>query len=309
MKTSTYFILILLIASGCSEDNTIDEESITDDDVAQLISRTITFYQDDILKTTTKQFFVDGKLSKSESSSGDYHLYTYGDSGRLEKIDYYAEGDELQTIIEYTYDAQGKMITRLATPISDFENTVPFERTYSYDEDHITGNLKFYDQNYNLVILDTITFNTNSVGLISKSEKLNDFQEPWGAEITYQNESPRLFEYYGWRTDFEGIVEYSYSEDINVGVYPIAKLMFGENWKNNMVLNDGSVLYHTTFGVLSNQYLTGYTYWNTEKTEIKENVTIDYEFDTSGKLIRKIYYEENLFMGRTYKYDTTYDYN
>jgi len=307
MKKITYLTLITLIV-GCTEDNVIVDESINDD-VAQLISRTITFYQDDILNTTTKQFFVDGKLSKSESSSGDYSLYTYDNSGRLEKIDFYVEGDELQTIIEYTYDVQGRLINRLATPMSDFENNVPFERTYSYDNNHIRGNLKFYDQNFNLAISDTITFSTNSMGLISKSEKIDDPQGSWGAEIVYQNESPAVFEYYGWRTDFQGVVEYSYSEDIDVGVYPIARLIFGENWKNNMVLNDGSVLYHTTCGNLGNQYLTGYTYWNSAKTEIKETVSVDYEFDTDGKLIRKIYYEENLFMDRTYRYDATYEYN
>ena len=299
--------LLLLVTVACTDDSFNTTESKLSQNIIQLKSRTINYYENGQLTDVIKETYSDEKLTKSEASDGRYTLYEY-QNGLLDRAMYYKEEGILSYTLDYTYDAEGRLTNRFSIPESGEDNLAPVERIYSYCNDKITGIIKFYDQQLTEVLSDTIFFDTNAEGLITRSEKKDPSEGSWGAEITYQDNNAETFTYYGWRTDFEGVAEYSYTNDIRVNVYPKSKLLFGQHWRNNQIFDGSSVLNHSFFMAVGDKYMKGYSHWNLDKTELKEEVTVEYEFDVEGNLVRRVQVEKNHFLNRTLKYDITYRY-
>ncbi|WP_075341728.1 hypothetical protein [Tenacibaculum agarivorans] len=294
-------VIILLTSISCSTslDNEPNDNSTT---TLKLHSITTETFQNDVYISYYIINFQNNKVINTESNNGASSTYLYN-GDLVSKVMAYQSNGNLSYSLNYTYDNSGRLLHKkyMLTPedinhehiitYNDADKTIQFDLTWT---DGASNQRKITLDNTNVVqseVLDnssvrTYTYANNNVVDITNEM---DGQIIDKAEFQYLNKEVSEF-------------------------YQYQKFLYGDQWKNNIILNRQFGYGSREAHQFSNHYVSNYIvthYDSSGKIEFKGNFT--YEFDDNNHIIKQV--ENGIVIDtdkpnnvNTYKHITTYIY-
>lgn len=282
LNSIVLFLFSLVIASCSSEVNN-ELESIDNVDI-NLKSIKHEFYRGNRLISHSTSYYVDNKLSNSQHYNDKYTKASYNEN-LISAISNYDSNDNLEWKTSYTYDTQGRLKLKTVDYNPDYIDSY-HKHEIIYDNNTIEFYLTWKDggKSERKIILD-------DTGKI-KEELYDD-----GAKSVYTYDTNsnliKVIKKFA-NQEIQSETEFNYLDKETSEFYNHEKLLFGDKWKNNTILN-------TQFGFagdsgahkLGNKYVSDYKViiYITNGT-FTENGKFEYEFDNNNNITKQIQHVE-----------------
>jgi len=307
MKTfNLAFIIAIILLTNISCSTSLDNEP-NDNSTATLKLHSIKTetYRNNVYTSHQSFNFQNNKLINKKYNNQISHEYLYN-GDLVSNIMVYRSIDDLLFSVNYAYDNLGRLIYKKYTPNP---NDVSHEHIIAYDD--VDKTIQF-DLNWTNGSSSNRKVILNNNGLIKRDILGNSH-----GDIIYTYNHNNLVEitHDGFHEQVTDKAKFVYLDKKVSEFYQYQKYIYGEHWKNNLMLNTQSGYgFSTDTHQFSDHYISSYDFIfhsPFQKYEIKGNFT--YEFDNDDNIIKQI---ENKTITNlnspndidVYKYIRTYTY-
>ncbi len=249
-----------------------------------------------------KHFFKDLQLEKVEYWDGTYDIATYED-GLLSKMEEFDAQGKLRWTNTYQYDVMGRITQRMTTPHNAYTQYDIREKKFAYQESVVDVTLNFYDANFELNASNKFQLTFDENGQITE-ELFEDIGEK--EVIEYFEGNPKGYKQFKRDGTLAADAEYKYLDRPVSEAYQFRKYIYGEQWKNNYILNNQFNLDYSTVPLISDNFLSSYSYVF-YATETRVSYQSEYEFDSDGRLAKQKVKEE--FNNSKFNIEYLYEYS
>lgn len=288
MFTLLFLTVLLISCDDESMDNPIQQSS-------DLIA-----IQETLNAASTTDYTINNNLNTQiDYGSGSYQIQIFTD-GKMTSIEYFNNGVASGNAT-YIYDSNDRLINSTKFFFADNQS---YEQNYEYLGNQVIGTSSSIG-NDGLIISEstyTFTLNDNNQIVHYQNEENTAF---WDA--SYTNGNLTGFSASGYGDDTDGSATFIYSIDLASEPYQKERYRYGSEWRNNIMLSQTGTYAFKQLAELGQNYLTGYTYVVTSDPTRTITLSVNYEFDSLGRLTKqtkdKMFFETSLDRELTYQYE------